>query len=216
MSDAHRRAALVSSQCEDRLMRSLTLHTADGHALAADVAEATAPARGVAAVCHPHPLYGGNRFDDVVEALFDALPAAGFTTIRFDFRAAHDHGVGERLDAVTAIEAVTDGADHSPVVLAGYSFGALVALSTRDARIRAVVAVAPPLSAGAEPPTAPALVLSPAHDQFCAADAAAPIVAAWPDATAEAIPSADHFLAGRTGVVAERTVAWLTERFPPL
>ena len=191
-------------------MRSLTLQTSDGHLLGADITSADAPAKGVAVVCHPHPLYGGNRFNNVVDALFTALPAAGFTTIRFDFRAAHDHGVGERLDAVAAIDAVADG---SQLVLAGYSFGALVALSTHDVRIGAVVAVAPPLSADTDPPTVPTLVLSPSHDQFCPADTAAAIVAGWPDATAEPIPSADHFLAGRTNVVAERTVAWLTARF---
>ena len=194
-------------------MPTLTLHTADGHALAADTADATAPRRGVAVVCHPHPLYGGDRFNPVVQALFEALPAIGFTTIRFDFRAAHDRGVAERLDVQAAIDEVA--VDGLPVVVAGYSFGALVALSTRDPRIGAVVAVAPPLTPGAEGPGVAALVLSPTHDQFCPADAAAPIVAGWPDATAAAIESADHFLAGRTHAVAEQTVAWLTERFPP-
>jgi alpha/beta superfamily hydrolase len=192
----------------------LMLHTTDGHELGADLAEALAPRRGVAVVCHPHPLYGGDRFNGVVDALFRALPGAGFTTIRFDFRAAHDHGVAERLDAVAAIDAVADG---SPVVLAGYSFGALVALSTRDERIAAVVAVAPPLTAAVEPPAVPTLVLSPRDDQFCPAEAAGAIVAQWPtaagDVTVEAIESSDHFLAGRTGAVAERTVAWLGERF---
>jgi alpha/beta superfamily hydrolase len=192
---------------------SVTLHTSDGHELGADIAEATAPRRGVAVVCHPHPLYGGDRYNDVVGALYRALPAAGFTTIRFDFRAAHDHGVAERLDAVAAIDAVADG---SPVVLAGYSFGALVALSTRDERIAAVVAVAPPLSPTVEPPDVPTLVLSPSRDQFCPAKAAEAIVAEWPDADLEAIESADHFLAGQTGTVAERAVAWLTERFVPV
>lgn len=194
-------------------MRTLTLQTSDGQELAADIADPIGPRRGSAVVCHPHPLYGGNRFNNVVQALFDALPAAGFSTIRFDFRAEHDHGIGERLDVVAAINAVTY--DDSPVAVVGYSFGALVALSTRDDRISAVVAVAPPLAADAVAPDAPSLVLSPSHDQFCPADQAAPIVAGWPDATAEAVPSADHFLAGGTAFVADRTSAWLTDRFPP-
>ena len=194
------------------------LHTTDGHQLDADIAPARGPARGVAVVCHPHPLYGGDRFNDVVDALFGALPGAGFTTIRFDFRAEHDRGVGERLDAIAAIDAVLDsvadgGTGRSPVVLAGYSFGALVALSTRDQRIAAVVAVAPPLSPTVEAPDVPTLVLSPRHDQFCPADAAEAIVAEWPDADLQAVESADHFLAGRTDAVARATVAWLTERF---
>ena len=193
-------------------MRTTTLHTTDGHALGADIAEATRSRRGVAVVCHPHPQYGGNRFNDVVDALFAALPAAGFDTIRFDFRAAHDNGVGERLDVVAAIDEVA--ADGVPLVVAGYSFGALVALSVRDPRIDAVVAVAPPLSAAVEPPPVPTLVLAARHDQFCPFDTAEPIVAGWPTASVQVIESADHFLAGRTQAVATATVEWLATQVP--
>ena len=35
--------------------------TADGHVLDADLAEPDGPVRGAVVVCHPHPLYGGNR-----------------------------------------------------------------------------------------------------------------------------------------------------------
>ena len=187
-----------------------TLQTSDGHQLAADLAEAQGDRRGAVVVCHPHPLYGGNRFNNVVDALYGALPPAGFRTIRFDFRAAHDKGVGERLDVVAAIDAVA--VDDVPLFVVGYSFGALVALATTDERARGIVAIAPPLSEASEPPAVPTLVLSPSHDQFCPADRAEPIVASWPQADFVAIESADHFLNGRTAVVAERTVAWLSAR----
>ncbi len=184
----------------------VTLHTSDGHTLTADVAEADRP-RGVAVVCHPHPLYGGNRFNSVVEALFTALPEIGLTTIRFDFRAAHDHGVAERQDAIAAIEHVAIAG--LPVVLAGYSFGALVALSTRDERITHVIAVAPPLGAGALAPGVPTLVIPPERDQYCPAERAVDITSAWVDTTVAAVPDADHFLGGRTRHVAELATAWI-------
>lgn len=164
-------------------------------------------------VCHPHPLYGGNRFNPVVEALFRALPRAGLTTIRFEFRANHDDGIGERLDVVAAIDAVAAG--DAPVFVLGYSFGALVALATNDERIAGIVAVAPPLTPQVTAPTAPTLVLSARHDQFCPADTATAIVAAWPGAEFDVVESADHFLAGHAAAVAERSVAWLAGRLPP-
>ena len=97
-----------------------------------------------------------------------------------------------------------------PLYVVGYSFGVLVALATTDERARGIVAIAPPLSEASEPPAVPTLVLSPSHDQFCPADRAEPIVVSWPQADFAAIESADHFLNGRTAVVAERTVAWLS------
>ncbi len=189
----------------------VTLVTSDGHELAADIA-AVDGALGVAVVCHPHPLYGGNRHNAVVDALFTALPAIGLTTIRFDFRAAHDNGVAERLDAIAAIDEVALGG--LPVVLAGYSFGALVALTTRDERVTAVVAVAPPLGPDAVAPGVPTLLVSPERDQFCPVERTAQIASSWADTTIESVPGADHFLAGRTRHVAALATSWLSSRLP--
>ena len=55
-------------------------------------------------------------------------------------------------------------------------------------------------------------MLVPAHDQFTPPAVAAPIVATWPAATLETIPGADHFLAGHTADVADRTTRWLVEQ----
>ena len=96
-----------------------------------------------------------------------------------------------------------------PVVLAGYSFGALVALSTRDERITHVIAVAPPLGAGALAPGVPTLVIPPERDQYCPAERAVDITSAWVDTTVAAVPDADHFLGGRTRHVAELATAWI-------
>jgi alpha/beta superfamily hydrolase len=56
----------------------------------------------------------------------------------------------------------------------------------------------------------PTLVLTPAHDQFSAPDATEAIISEWPQTTHETVASADHFLNGRTGLVAERAVAFIT------
>lgn len=194
---------------------SCTLTTADGHELAADVATPEDPATllGSVVVCHPHPLYGGDRSNPVVDAVFRRAADAGLRALRFDFRAEHGGGVAEVADLTAALDALDAPGRSTPLLVVGYSFGAVVALRSTDARIAGVVAIAPPLPMmPVEPPAGPVLVLSPRHDQYCPPDVAAPLVACWPQAELEVVESADHFLHGHTGAVAERAVAWLLAR----
>ncbi len=199
-------------------MNDLELVTSDGHRLAADRADPPdgATIRGALVLCHPHPLYGGNRFNPVVAALFDRAPQAGLVTLRFDFRAAHDDGIGERLDLLAALDALGDVPGLR--VVAGYSFGAQVALSVAGAPLDALVVIAPPVTAASPPPPIPTFVLAPRHDQFFAYDQTAAIVAGWRAAGApaeiEPVESADHFLAGQAATVAERTLTWISGQRP--
>ena len=39
-------------------------------------------------VTHPHPLYGGEMHNNVVEAVVNAYHTKGYTTLRFNFRGA--------------------------------------------------------------------------------------------------------------------------------
>ena len=71
--------------------------------------------RAAATVCHPHPQYGGNRFNPVVDALYRRLPALGGAALRFDFRADFDDGVGERLHALAALAEIERLAPGVPV-----------------------------------------------------------------------------------------------------
>ncbi|MFP5486676.1 MAG: alpha/beta hydrolase, partial [Acidimicrobiia bacterium] len=146
-------------------MTSAQLATSDGHRLAADVA--LPHGRGVdgaVVLCHPHPQYGGNRFDAVVTTLFERLPPAGFAALRFDFRRDFGGGIGERLDVVAALDHLDTVADVDGLrrFVVGYSFGAAVALGTDDRRISAIGAVAPPLAlTPTSEPHVPVLVLTP-------------------------------------------------------
>ncbi len=192
----------------------------DGARLVGDLVvpdEATAGA----IICHPHPAYGGDRFNHVVDALFRALPSAGVAALRFDFRAVFDDGRGERLDAFAAPD-LSAGRVDGPVVAVGYSFGALIALALDDARLAATVAVAPPLALGgsSEPPTRPTLVLTPVHDQFSPPDASERVIDAWRRGSTvtiehRAIDMADHSLVGHTASVARAAVDWISERLRP-
>jgi len=187
----------------------------DGTSLVGDL---RIPERAAAAaiVCHPHPSYGGDRFNHVVAALFDGLPTSGITTLRFDFRADFDGGRSELLDALAALDVVAGTTPGAPLVAVGYSFGALIALALDDGRLAGVVAVAPPLGAGAplSPPTAPTLVLTPEHDQFSPPDASEPFVDEWRRAGAATVDHltvemADHSLVGHTATVTSTASTWL-------
>jgi alpha/beta superfamily hydrolase len=184
----------------------------DGVDLVGDLAVPDEP-KLAAIVCHPHPQYGGNRFNNVVTALYDALPDARIAALRFDFRAEFSGGPGERLDAVAALDVLADRVPGIPLVAIGYSFGAMVALGLDDDRVTALGLVAPPLAmmpdVGA--PHVPTLVLTPAHDQFSPPAISAPIVAGWgPIAGHGTVGSADHSLVGQAQRVAEYVVSWIS------
>jgi hypothetical protein len=87
--------------------------------------------RGLAVVCHPHPLHGGTMNNKVVQTLARTFVQRGWRSVRFDFRgvgvsAGHwDGGVGEIDDALAVVRAFR--APGQPLALAGFSFGAYVA-----------------------------------------------------------------------------------------
>ena len=124
-----------------------------------------------AVVAHPHPLYGGTMDNTVVQAVVGRLAAAGAAVLIFDFRGVresegrHDGGAGEQLDLLAAERELEGRFPDLPHWLAGYSFGAFVALAR---------------TAGGEAPAADALVaLAPplAHREVPAPGAGAPPIA---------------------------------------
>jgi alpha/beta superfamily hydrolase len=85
-----------------------------------------APARGVALIAHPHPLYGGTLDNKVVQTLARAFIELGYEAWRPNFRGVgategvHDEGRGELED----LHAVLRHTGATRLVLAGFSFGA--------------------------------------------------------------------------------------------
>jgi alpha/beta superfamily hydrolase len=193
---------------------TLRLETADGHGLEAELAVASEP-RAAMVLCHPHPQYGGTMRSMVIGALFDALPRAGVTCLRFNFRGVgasegrHDEGRGERLDARAALGALGERAPAgAPVVLAGWSFGADVALSVDDPGLAGWLAVAPPLhvhdpTAGVARDPRPKLLVLAAHDEVRSPDEVAALVADWASTEMVVIGGASHFFVGRTDRLVE-------------
>src|SRR4051795_1327592 len=69
--------------------------------------------RGVALVCHPHPLGGGTMHNKVVFRMAAGLVDAGLITLRFNFRGVgastgmHNEVEGGREDVSDALDFLT-------------------------------------------------------------------------------------------------------------
>jgi alpha/beta superfamily hydrolase len=91
--------------------------------------KALSPAKGLAFVAHPHPLFGGTMDNKVVQTLSRALVQSGWDCLRLNFRGVgqsdgvYDEGRGETDDV---LEALRQLAPEGPLALAGFSFGAFV------------------------------------------------------------------------------------------
>jgi alpha/beta superfamily hydrolase len=103
--------------------------------------------RGLALVCHPHPLYGGSLDNKVASTLARAFLSQGWACLRPNFRGVgesagtHDEGAGETSDmehllaGAPGLEQLAGLLPPSPpVALAGFSFGSFVAARLAQAR----------------------------------------------------------------------------------
>lgn len=149
-----------------------------------------------AVVMHPHPLYGGDMHNHVVAALCAAFAAAGASTLRFNFRGAgrsegeHEGGAAETGDALAAAAWLRAEAPGT-LLLAGYSFGALVAAAAAaEAGAAALLLASPPAGALALPDTIHTVMITGDADPIAPADALAAL--AGPGRRLVAVPGVDH------------------------
>jgi alpha/beta superfamily hydrolase len=105
-----------------------------------------------AVVTHPHPLYGGDMHNNVVEAVCKAYRENGYSTLRFNFRGVgqseggYEEGIGEQDDVEAALDYLSDSGKEE-IDLAGYSFGSWInALGVnRYKKVRRVIMISPPV-----------------------------------------------------------------------
>jgi hypothetical protein len=175
-------------------------------------------ARGLALLCHPHPLHGGTMDNKVVQTLARALVQLGYSSLRFNFRGiggsegSWDEGRGEVDDALAVIAAQRQ--PGQPLVIGGFSFGGYVA-SQAAARLDAasaaerVVLVAPAvLNFAMAAVPADTLVV---HGEV---DDVVPLAAVFDWARPQALPvtvlpGAGHFFHGQLPVLKQIVIgAW--------
>ncbi len=180
-----------------------------------------------ALVCHPHPLYGGTMHNKVVYHAAKALNGFGYPVLRFNFRGAgrsegkHDEGRGEREDVRAALDWL-DREFHTPILFAGFSFGAAVGLHTccPDPRVRALVGLGTPVAAEGrsyqyrflQDCSKPKLFVSGDRDEFGPKEVLQQIVErAHPPKKLVLVPGAGHFFENRLAELRHVIETWVKE-----
>ena len=163
----------------------------------------------VAVVCHPHPLHGGTLTNKVAHTVAKAFAEMGVTTLRFNFRGVgespgeFDQGIGEVDDLLAAVDWLRARHPEAPLWLAGFSFGAYVALSGQArAQSERLLLVAPPVAMFDFPAeggvTTPWMVVQGSEDEIVAPEQAS----AWVHQQANVpeycwMDGSSHFFHGR-------------------
>ena len=127
------------------------------------------PAKGVALIAHPHPLYGGTLDNKVVQTLARAFVELGYEAWRANFRGVgategtHDEGRGELED----LAAIVAHLKPEHLALAGFSFGAGVqVLLAQRVKAEKLVLIGVAVTRFELPPVAPGtLVIHGEHDE---------------------------------------------------
>jgi len=169
-----------------------------------------------AVVTHPHPLYGGDMYNNVVEAVVKAYREKNFSTLRINFRGVgrsegdFDDGLGEQEDVKACLTYLQE-LGKSFIDLAGYSFGAWV--NARGLKgfeqVNRMVMVSPPVNfidfSFLDYNPKIRLVIAGSEDDIGPPEMIQKMLPDWnPDVRFEIIQGADHFYWGKTGEIEER------------
>ena len=178
------------------------------------------PSRGLAVLCHPHPLQGGTMDNKVVTTLARALVQRGWRVVRFDYRGVRqsagswDEGRGEVDDALAVVAAHRVAGE--PLLLGGFSFGGYVAsaaaakLPEADRPQRMVLVAPSTVKHEAPPVTAETLLV---HGE---ADDVVPLSASMDWARPQAlpvvvVPGAGHFFHGQLTILKSLVLRFFAE-----
>ncbi|NMC05475.1 MAG: hypothetical protein GYA24_09695 [Candidatus Lokiarchaeota archaeon] len=184
-------------------------------------------------ICHPHPMYGGQMYNNVVEALFRGL-SDEYCTARFNFSGVggsdggFENGEGEIGQVKAVIEYlcqdfVQDQAcgAWSRVHVAGYSFGAAMALPAALSmeKVTSCTAIALPFGMFSKQVAdavamqsrrrIPLLFLTGDSDDFTPVPRFTKWVAKFGGAAQVVFAGADHFFSGYEQQLAKETRKFL-------
>jgi hypothetical protein len=180
------------------------------------------------AVCHPHPLYGGDMYNNVVSAICQGLAQESIATLRFNFRGVgqsegnHEEGVGEQDDVTAALDFLqsSDGVDKGRLGLAGYSFGTKIVMpvALRDSRVRAVALISPFLDDAdwqrVKTYGIPKLFICGSEDSFISSHKVKRLVGeATLPSECDVVFGADHFWCGFEGKIGRKAADFFRSAF---
>jgi len=164
---------------------------------------------GTVVVCHPHPQHGGTMHNKVAHTLARTFVRSGFAAVRFNFRGTEksegrfDEGVGELDDALAAVDWMRKRLPDNSLWLAGFSFGAAIAVRAAVERnVDGLVSVAPAVSRFAsglaKQPECPWLIVQGDEDELVDIDETIDWVNSLePGPELLILEGAEHFFHGR-------------------
>lgn len=184
---------------------------------------ADAAVSAVAVICHPHPQHQGTQLNKVVHTISRSMNELGAPAIRFNFRGvgasegAYADGLGEAEDLLAVAGWARDRFPQAQLWLAGFSFGAAVAIrAAGQLRPARLISVAPPVvrMAGLLENVrveCPWLIVQGTADEVVAADD----VQGWvrttqPSAELVLLPEVGHFFHGRLTLLRETLIGWVS------
>lgn len=179
--------------------------------------------QGCAVVCHPHPQHGGTMHNKVAHTLARAFVRSGYETLRFNFRGTEksagqfDEGVGELDDALAAIDWMRARHGPYPLWLAGFSFGAAIAVKAAVVmHVDGLVSVAPAISRFAtgleSQPQCPWLIVQGDEDELVDIEE----TLEWVDSLEPGpelliVPGGEHFFHGRLAELRDAVMEFVAE-----
>lgn len=183
----------------------------------------------LAVVLHPHPQHGGTMQNKVTHTVARTLAGLGFAALRFNFRGAgtsagnYDEGVGEEQDAIAVVNWMRRRYPGEPLWLAGFSFGAAIAIRAAvEVRPAGLISVAPAVrrfaSGLASQPDCPWLVIQGDADEVVDVNETVEWVDSLePGPELRVLAGVDHFFHGKLLALREAVTEFVTARFerPP-
>jgi alpha/beta superfamily hydrolase len=180
---------------------------------------------GVVLALHPHPLYGGSMHNNVVETIVRAGQNCGLATLRFNFRGVGSSegnfsgGAGELDDMGAALGFLKQSFEIGTRVLAGYSFGAVIALAycyREEHKADHLVLVSPPPSLLPEGVSLEAgvlrkIIVGEQDEMAPPEEIKARVTISKQEELIEVIPGTDHFFGGMEDDLEKRLVRVLED-----
>ena len=162
-----------------------------------------------ALACHPHPQFGGTMHNKVVYRIARGLRRAGCVVLRFNYRGVnlsqgeYAEEIGETEDARVALGELRARYPELPVMTAGFSFGARVALrlAAQEASIRRVIVAGFPTRIAERSflidVRVPKYFVQSTHDQYGPRTDFLPFYESVPEPKhLDWVEASDHFFAG--------------------
>ena len=86
-------------------------------------------------ICHPHPQFGGDMYNNVVSSVFKIFMDNNIAVLRFNFRGVgkstghHTDGEGDVSDVKACVDFLIHNLNMAAIFICGYSYGAAIGCS---------------------------------------------------------------------------------------